>query len=260
MIVPISPFNRIVSLVPSITETLFELGLGDRVVGKTAQCDWPIECLKIPVIGNFSEVLFDNVLKINPDLILGSTLHNGIIETVRKSGIAAEVIPPQPAFEAPSAIKLIGKITGALKESVDLAEKVQEEICAVKNRAAQFSSKIVCYLCNIACPSWYSCTIAACIEFLNCTLAGRHPVERVDHSLILDEIIAAKPERIIVPKCNKCKRDCIDPLLTDNSRLKTYIEKNNIQVLTLTSKSLARPGPQAAKALQDLGKVIFDNF
>jgi iron complex transport system substrate-binding protein len=250
-------YNRIVSLAPSITETLFALGLGDRVAGKTAQCDWPVECLRTHSVGNFSEVVIDDVLKINPDLVLGSTLHSRIIETVRNNGIAAEVIPPQPAFEAPSAIKLIGKITGALKESIDLAENVHREICAVKNRANLFPAMTVCYLCNISCPSWYSCTIAACVEFLNCHLAGRHPVE---YSSIIDEIIAAKPERIIVPKCNKCRQSCIDPLLTGNNNLKTYIEENNIQVITFTSKLLARPGPRAAQGLSDLGKVIFNNF
>src|SRR5690348_16024585 len=46
---------RVVSLVPAITETLFALGLGDRVVGVSAYCDFPPEARSLPKVGTFSE-------------------------------------------------------------------------------------------------------------------------------------------------------------------------------------------------------------
>jgi len=250
-------FTRIVSLAPSITETLFSLGLGDCIVGKTEQCDWPCECSKIPTVGSFNTVAIYDILSLNPDLVLGTTLHCQIIEEIRCNNITAQMIPPKPVYEAPEVIRLIGTITGAILESNVLANKVADEIKTVKNSIASFQSISVCYLCNIACPVWYSCPIAACVEFLNCRLAGR---KRLEQSDIVDSIIADKPQRIIIPQCGKCKETCIDPLLKGNSTLQTYIKANNVPVVTITSKLLARSGPRAAQALHDLGKTIFDNF
>lgn len=250
-------FTRIVSLAPSITETLFSLGLGDRIVGKTEQCDWPSECSKIPTVGSFGTVAVDDILSLNPDLVLGTTLHRRLIEEMRCNNISAQMIPPKPVYEAPEVIRLIGNLTGAIHASNALANKVSDEINTVKNSAASFRSISVCYLCNIACPVWYSCPIAACVEFLNCRLAGRKRSEQLD---IVDSIIADKPQRIIIPQCGKCKETCIDPLLKGNSTLQTYIKTNDVPVVTLTSKLIARPGPRAAQALHDLGKTIFDSF
>ena len=252
-----SRFARIVSLAPSITETLFALGLGNRIVGKTEHCDWPSECSKIATVGSFNTVAVDDILSLNPDLVLGTTLHQRLIEDMRCKKISAQMIPPQPAYEAPESIRLIGTFAGALQASNVLANKVSDEINTIKNSVARFPSISVCYLCNIACPLWYTCTIAACVEFLNCRLAGRKRSEQLD---IVDSIIADKPQRIIIPQCAKCKKTCIDPLLKESSNLKTYIETNNVPVVALTSKLLARSGPRAEQALHDLGKTIFDNF
>lgn len=250
-------FTRIVSLAPSITETLFSLGLGDRIVGKTEQCDWPKECSKIPTVGSFSYVTVDDILSLNPDLVLGTTLHQRLIEELKNKKISAEMIPPKPVYEAPEVIRLVGTFTGAIHASNVLANKVSDEINDVKKSAASFPSISVCYLCNIACPVWYSCPIASCVEFLNCRLAGRKRTEQLE---IVDSIIADKPQRIIIPQCGKCKEICIDPLLKGTSTLQAYIKTNDVPVVTITSKLLARSGPRAAQALNDLGKTIFDSF
>jgi iron complex transport system substrate-binding protein len=250
-------FIRIVSLAPSITETLFSLGLGDRIVGKTEQCDWPSECSKIPTVGSFSTVAADDILSLNPDLVLGTTLHQRFIEEMRCNNISAEMIPPKPVYEAPEVIRLIGTFTGVIHEGNVLANKVTDEINTVKNSTAHFQSISVCYLCNITCPVWYSCPIAACVEFLNCRLAGRKRSGQLD---IVDSIIADKPQRIIIPQCGRCKETCIDPLLKGTSALQTYIKTNDVPVVTLRSKLLARPGPRAAQALHELGKTIFGSF
>ena len=50
-----APAQRVVSLAPSVTETLFALGFGDRVVGVTTYCDYPAEARRLPKIGGFTE-------------------------------------------------------------------------------------------------------------------------------------------------------------------------------------------------------------
>ena len=69
--------RRIVSLVPSQTELLFDLGLGDRVVGITKFCIHPNEWFKNKSrVGGTKDVDFEKVKSLNPDLIIGNKEEN----------------------------------------------------------------------------------------------------------------------------------------------------------------------------------------
>jgi iron complex transport system substrate-binding protein len=62
--------QRIVSLAPSLTETLFALGLGDRVVGVTRFCAHPQEALALPKIGGHLDPNFEAIVSLEPDLVV----------------------------------------------------------------------------------------------------------------------------------------------------------------------------------------------
>ena len=59
--------QRIVSLAPSVTETLFALGFGNRVVGVTTYCDYPAEARKLPKIGGFMNPSLEAIAAKRPD-------------------------------------------------------------------------------------------------------------------------------------------------------------------------------------------------
>jgi iron complex transport system substrate-binding protein len=64
---------RIVSLAPNMTETLFLLGAGDLIVGRTDYCDYPPEAAKIPSVGSITTPSIEHIVSLAPDLIVGST-------------------------------------------------------------------------------------------------------------------------------------------------------------------------------------------
>jgi iron complex transport system substrate-binding protein len=61
---------RIVSLAPSLTETLFALGVGDRVVGVTRYCAYPPEVHELPVVGGHLDPSFEAIVSLEPDLVV----------------------------------------------------------------------------------------------------------------------------------------------------------------------------------------------
>lgn len=75
VIVPRPP-RRVVSLVPSDTHSLFALGCGDRVVGRTRYCIEPAAAAAIPVIGGTKDVDVEAVLALEPDLVIGNQEEN----------------------------------------------------------------------------------------------------------------------------------------------------------------------------------------
>src|SRR5882724_10206760 len=65
--------RRIVSTAPSITETLYALGLGDRVVGVTNYCHYPPEVTKKPKIGTYTSPNLEAIAALRPDLVIIQT-------------------------------------------------------------------------------------------------------------------------------------------------------------------------------------------
>ncbi|MFA8434445.1 MAG: helical backbone metal receptor [Marinifilaceae bacterium] len=71
------PPQRIISTVPSTTEFLFDLGVGEKVVGRTRYCRYPEDAIqKIPNIGGPKNLHMDKIQKLNPDLILANEEEN----------------------------------------------------------------------------------------------------------------------------------------------------------------------------------------
>jgi iron complex transport system substrate-binding protein len=62
--------HRIVSLAPSMTETLFAIGAGDRLVGRSRFCEFPPEAAKVPIVGDVHPDL-EAILELRPELVVG---------------------------------------------------------------------------------------------------------------------------------------------------------------------------------------------
>lgn len=124
---PIFPPRRIVSIVPSQTELLFDLGLDDEVVGLTKFCVHPKEKWRSkPRIGGTKKVDFDKIAALQPDLIIGNKEENDrsqIEELARRYPVwMSDVVTLEDAFNM---IKSVGEITGKIKLAVQLVENIR---------------------------------------------------------------------------------------------------------------------------------------
>ena len=129
--------QRIVSLVPSMTETLFALGLGDRVVGVTTYCDYPEEAKSKEKIGEFATIDLEKVVSLNPDLVLATSLHyQDVAPALRERGLTVAVFEAQDVEGVLAQILTIGRMTGRLPEAQALVEDLQARLDAVAAKVA----------------------------------------------------------------------------------------------------------------------------
>lgn len=98
-----SPPRRVVSLVPSMTESLFELGLGERVVGRTDYCVYPTGLIDhVPSIGGTKNPSIDAIVALYPDLVIANQEENRRedVESLQAAGITVWVTFPKTVREA----------------------------------------------------------------------------------------------------------------------------------------------------------------
>ncbi len=126
--------QRIVSLAPSITEILFEIGAGGQVVGRTDYCDYPEEVKDLPSIGGFSAeaMSLETIISLEPDLVIGGSIYQAeVIKTLQGAGIKAFDSQPANLAEIKDSLGLIGQITGHVDEAAASADEMQSRIDAV---------------------------------------------------------------------------------------------------------------------------------
>src|SRR5450432_2463851 len=101
---PVSePPRRVVSLVPSVTESLFELGVGDRLLGITDFCLYPEnEVAKLPRVGGTKNPDVERIIAMKPDLVIVNQEENRLedAEALKAAGIPVWVTFPQTVREA----------------------------------------------------------------------------------------------------------------------------------------------------------------
>jgi len=115
---PASPdCSRIVSLAPSVTETLFELGLGSRIVGVTRYCSWPPEAAKIPKIGGWHDPSLEAILGVRPDTVFLLPEQSDIAAKLRAAGIATLALPAKDLTDVAASARLAGATCGVEKEA-----------------------------------------------------------------------------------------------------------------------------------------------
>jgi iron complex transport system substrate-binding protein len=108
------PAQRIVSLAPNVTEILFALGLGDRVVGVTDFCDHPPEARARTRVGGFVNPSIEGIVALRPDLVLATADGNRPedVEQLGRLGIPAFVTESHSLADIARAIEAVGSLTG----------------------------------------------------------------------------------------------------------------------------------------------------
>jgi ABC-type Fe3+-hydroxamate transport system substrate-binding protein len=125
--------QRIVSLVPSQTELLFALGLGDKIVGRTKFCIHPAEKVaNVNVIGGTKNFHLEAIRALKPDLIIGNKEENyeeGINTLAAEFPVLMSDIFTLP--DALAMIRMIGNATNTLLQANDLAENIERNFAAI---------------------------------------------------------------------------------------------------------------------------------
>jgi len=80
--------RRIVSMAPSLTETLFALDLGDRVVGVTRYCDYPPDVRALPKVGGYLDPSYEAIVGLRPDLVVLMQSHTDVERRLNDLGVA----------------------------------------------------------------------------------------------------------------------------------------------------------------------------
>ena len=133
--VPEQP-RRIIALIPSLTEIVFDLGRGDLLVGATQYAKEPPEAANLPRVGSYLHLDIERIVALRPDLCLavrdGNPEH--LIKRIEKLGIPVFAFDSQDLPEIIESVKLMGNLLNSTERAIEIIQQMQLKIDAVEKR------------------------------------------------------------------------------------------------------------------------------
>ena len=142
------PVRRIVSLAPSLTETIYALGLQDRLVGDTDYCDYPPEAQKKTKVGGGVNPSLEVIASLHPDLVLATKSFNRLetTQSLAELGIPSYATDPHTIADILSSIKTLADLLGVPEAGASVAEDMQRRLNDLHHRLADLPPKRVLFV------------------------------------------------------------------------------------------------------------------
>lgn len=128
--------QRIVSLAPSVTEVLFEAGLGPRVVGVTSYCRFPPAVMALPKVGGYLTPSYEALVALQPDLVVILPEHADIEPQLAALGIPTLRLDHRSLEGIVRSIVALGERCGAQASAARAAGTLRQQLARVQNLGA----------------------------------------------------------------------------------------------------------------------------
>lgn len=255
-----SPPQRIVSLAPNITEILFALDLGEKVIGVTRFCDFPRKALEKEKIGGMVDPHLERIKAMNPDLIIGFRGNPlQILERLRKLKLPVFVLDMGTDIESMFRLILrIGLITGTEKRAESLVQSLKIKYGEIRSALQCVKHEPKVFLSLHGLGLW-TCGRESYLNDLlkkarGVNVAGTIP-KRWLH-LNREQLLHENPEVIII--LSKSEEDFLEA----KTRMKNQGYLRGVRAIAsesmyfLDENQATRPGPRLISALSALARIL----
>ncbi len=144
---PAAP-QHIVSLAPSVTETVFALDLGNRLAGVSDFCDYPPEALTRPRVGGPINPNLEQIISLHPDVVLATRAMNRreTVEALERLGIPVYATDARSVDDVISSTRRLGRVLGAQVRGESLAANMEQRLAELARRLAGRSPRRVFFV------------------------------------------------------------------------------------------------------------------
>jgi iron complex transport system substrate-binding protein len=254
--VPFLP-KRIVSLAPNITEMIYFLGLGDRLVGVTQFSSFPKEAQKKPKIGVYTGVNIEKVVILNPDLVIATADGNRKedVEMLEEAGIPVYVVNPRRVYQVLDTIEKLGTLCGVHERAHHLVHRLRERVTKVIRAVRNRERPLILLVINVKpLISVNQSTIHHDIIKLagGRNMTGDQPITYP--RLSIEEVIKRRPDAIIISSMER--EGAFEKARKEWFRWPALPAVQNGRVYLINSDLIDRAAPRIVTGLEKMARLL----
>jgi iron complex transport system substrate-binding protein len=249
--------HRIVSLAPNLTETIYALGLQDRLVGDTDYCDFPAEAQQKPKVGGAVNPSLEVIAALHPDLVLVTKSLNRLetVNALAEIGIPSYATDPHTVDAIIVSIAHLADLLGATETGPTLAATLERELAALHDHLAGLSPRRVLFIV------WTEPLISIGKDtFIADALHYAGATSVIDSSqswpqINLEEVVRLQPEFLIFVESHSGAAPHSVEALAELPGWRLLNAVRNRRYATI-SDAINRPAPRLLSAVEDLARQL----
>lgn len=246
--------QKVVSVAPSITETIFALGAESQLVGRTDYCDFPAEVSQIATIGTLQEPNIEKIVELEADLVIASThFKEDVLKKLQELEIPVIVLNPNDSFEGVyDVIEKLGLIFDQKTESQEVVSTMKKKISSVKDKVASLAPPTVYYVVGYGEFGDFTAGGGTFISEMIHDAGGRNVADDVDGwSYSVEKLVEHDPEILLVSKYFGAKQGVIEG---EGYKELTAVKTGKIH--EIDNNLIDRQGPRLADGFEELARAI----
>jgi iron complex transport system substrate-binding protein len=256
-----APAQRIVSMAPSNTESLFAIGAGDQVVGRDEFSDFPAEASGIPSVGGgFGDYNNEAIVDLQPDLVIAAEINTPAqVKALEDLGITVFYLAnPTSLEEMYTNLATLGLLTGHEAEASNLIESLRTRVSAVEERLGEVSERPkVFYELDATDPNApYTAAAGTFINTLINMAGGDNVASDLGDQYIpisTEELLLRNPEIILLGDAAYG----INPeMVSARPGWEAIDAVKNQRIYTFDDNLVSRPGPRLVDGLEALAILL----
>jgi len=249
--------HRIVSLAPNLTETIYALGLQDRLVGDTDYCDFPPEAQLKTKVGGAVNPSLEAIAALHPDLVLVTKNLNRLetVQALAEIGIPSYATDPHTVDAIVASMARLADLLGAPETGATLAADLEHQVAGLHERLASLPLRRVLFIV------WTEPLISIGNDtFIADALRHAGAVSVIDSSqnwpqVNLEEVVHLQPEFLIFVESHFGSAAQSAETLADLPGWRLLNAVRNRRYATI-SDAINRPAPRLVSAVEDLARQL----
>jgi len=252
-----APPRRLIALAPNLTEILYALGLGDRVVGVTNHCNYPPEASLKPKVGSYIHLNVEQIISLSPDLVLGTMDGNEryVLDLLEQANIKVFFVNPRDVRQAIETISTVAIVCGLPEKARQISGHLTLRLNRVLETTRTVKRPLVFLQINIQ-PIMTVNRNTVHHDIIH--LAGGDNMtadEPVTYPRIsLEEVIRRKPEVILISSMERKGR--FEKARQDWLQWTSIPAVQNGRVHLIDSDLIDRPSPRLVDGLEIMAKLL----
>lgn len=257
--------HRAVSLAPSVTESVFAVGAGDRLVGVTTFCNYPEEAKSIQKVGDTLNPNIETIVALKPDIVFVSSASQleSFMNTLEKNGITVYVMNPDSFTGILHNLEQLGIMFGTIEQTKKLTDDLFQRELLVRRKLgphpaadesqADYDKRVgpVKVFVQISKEPLFTIGKDAFLNDLLLSAGGRSVTENVPSAfpkLSKETALALQPDAIILSD----SADNQEP----NEAFKNSPAEKKGRIYKINADIISRPGPRLIDALEQIAKFL----
>jgi len=251
------PVRRIVSLAPSLTETIYALGLQDRLVGDTDYCDYPPDAQKKTKVGGAINPSLEQIAALHPDLVLMTKSLNRLetVHSLDNLSISSYATDPHTVSEIITSSRKLAEVLGFPEAGERIAADMQRRLAGLHERIGALPPKRVLF------AVWTEPLISIGKDtFIADAMRRAGAVSIVDSSLnwpqvSLEEVARLQPDFLVFAASHS---ETIAPQFESLAGLPAWqiLDAIRNHRFAVISDAVNRPAPRIVSAIEDLARQL----